>query len=93
MDHKDAVLKKISEFNKRNGKQIANPLLIKPDSITIEFKPFCNCKWGLVGAVHEIKQDFEIALGVALSVGRVREIDEKGFLVRFYAREREVLKH
>ena len=93
MPQKEAILHSIKEFNRENGRDIVSPLLISEDSVTLEFQPPCSCKWGLLGAVYEFREELEKLLGKRLSVSRIKRIDDKGFAVRFFMNERELLRH
>lgn len=93
MPQKESILNSIKEFNRANGKDIASPLLITEDAITLEFQPQCSCKWGLLGAVYELKEGIEAKIGKLLSINTVKRIDGKGYSVTLFMKEREILRH
>jgi len=93
MVQEKAVLDAVKEFNRRNGEDMASLLMISGERILVEMKPPCSCKWGLIGAVYELKSDLESAVPYIVSVDRVKRIDGKGFAISLFAKKREILRH
>ncbi|MBI4173353.1 MAG: hypothetical protein HY519_01410 [Candidatus Aenigmarchaeota archaeon] len=86
------VFQAVKRYNGNNPASAAWLLSMKNDAITIELRPGCNCKYGVLGHAYEFRAELENAALQPVSIERIRKL-ENSYLVRLAAVEREVLRH
>ena len=87
------VFQAMKNYNHNNPESGAWLLSAKGDTVSVEIKTGCSCKYAALGHVYEFRSELESSASQPFCIERIRKLEKDSYLVRFLAIEKEVLRH